>query len=104
MQIVIKTAALRAHQFVELPFAGMAGRRMANIVDESERFRKFGVQPKRGGDGAGNLCDFQLMRQTIAKMVGISHGENLRLSFKAAKSAGMNYAVAVTRIGTAVRM
>jgi len=47
VQIVIETAALRAHQLVELAFAGMAERRMANIVDESERFRKFGVQPQR---------------------------------------------------------
>src|SRR5258706_4996497 len=104
MQIVIETAALRAHQIVELAFTGMAERRMANIVDESERFRKLGVQPQRGGDGAGNLCDFQRMRQAIAKMVGIARRENLRLGFKAAKSAGMNDAVAVTRVGTSVRM
>src|SRR6202158_5520945 len=82
----------------------MAERRMANIVDESERFRKLGVQPQRGGDGAGNLCDFQRMRKAIAEMVGIARGENLRLGFKAAKSAGMDDAVAVTRVGTAVRM
>src|SRR5258708_20254849 len=100
MQIVIETAALRAHQIVELAFAGMAERRMANIVDESERFRKFGVHPKRGGDGAGNLCDFQRMRQAIAKMVGIARGENLRLGFKPAKSAGINDTVAATPIAT----
>src|SRR5258708_31411562 len=44
------------------------------------------------------------MRQAIAEMVGIAAGENLRLGFQAAKGAGMNNAVAVTRVGTAVRM
>src|SRR5260370_12557582 len=40
VQIVIETAAVRAHQFVRLAFAGMAERGMANVVDESERFGK----------------------------------------------------------------
>src|SRR6266851_1851567 len=104
VEIVIETAAPRAHQFVELAFAGMAERRMANIVDKSKRFGKLGVQPQRRGDGTGNLCDFQCVRQAIAKMVGVARGENLRLGFKTAKSAGMDDAIAVTRVDTAVRM
>src|SRR5260370_4523005 len=63
VQIVIETATVRAHQFVELAFAGMAERGMANVVDESKRLGKLGVQPQRGGDGAGNLGDLQRMRQ-----------------------------------------
>src|SRR5258708_7042552 len=82
----------------------MAERRMADVMDESERFGKFGIQPQRGGDRAGNLRDLQGMRQTIAEMVGIARGENLRLGFKAAKSPRMNDAVAVTSVGAAVRM
>src|SRR5437762_10761101 len=46
VQIVIETAALRAHQFVELAFAGMAERGMADVVNESERLGKLGVQPR----------------------------------------------------------
>ncbi len=38
VQIVVETAAVRAHQFVQLAFAGMAEGRMADVVDESERF------------------------------------------------------------------
>src|SRR5260370_1817659 len=44
------------------------------------------------------------MRQAIAEMVGIAGGENLRLGFQTAKGAGMNDAVAVTRVNTAVGM
>jgi len=67
VQIVIETAAVRAHQFIELVFAGMAERRMADVVHECERFGKLGVQPQRRGDGAGNLRDFQRVRQAIPK-------------------------------------
>src|SRR5258708_12188620 len=82
----------------------MAERGMADVVNESERFGKLGVQSQRGGDRAGNLCDLQRVRQSIAEMVRVARGENLRLGFQAAKSARMNDAVAVTRVGTAVRM
>src|SRR6266851_10102547 len=37
-------------------------------------------------------------------MVRITRGENLRLGFQATKSAGMDDAIAVTRVGAAVRM
>src|SRR5258708_28048605 len=104
VQIVIEAATVCAHQFVELAFAGMAERGMANVVDESKRLGELGVQPQCRGDGAGNLCDLQRMRQAIPEMVGIAGGENLRLGFQAAKGARMNDAVAVTRVDTAVRM
>src|SRR6266581_2451694 len=104
VQIVIETAAAHEHQLVELPFPGMAERRMADVVDESERFGKLGVQSQRRGDGAGNLRDFQRVRQAITEMVRIARSENLRLGFKAAKSAGMDDAIAVARVVTAVRM
>src|SRR6202030_268980 len=82
----------------------MPERGMADVVNESERFGKLGVQSQRGGDRAGNLCDFQRVRQAIAEMVRIAGGKNLCLGFQAAKSAGMNDAIAVTRLGTAVAM
>ncbi len=37
-------------------------------------------------------------------MVRITRGENLRLGFQATKSAGMDDAIAVTRVDAAVRM
>src|SRR5260370_27992029 len=98
VQIVIETAAARAHQFVELPFAGMAQLRMADVMDESERLGKLGVQSQRCGDGAGNLRDFQCVRQAITEMVRIARSGNLRLGVKASKSSVMDDAIAFARV------
>src|SRR5882762_10435520 len=38
VQIVIEKTPVRAHQLVELSLAGMPERRMADVVDESQRF------------------------------------------------------------------
>src|SRR5260370_38223082 len=82
----------------------MAKRRVPDVVDQSERFSKLGVQSQRRGDGAGNLCYFQRVRQAIAEMIRVSRRENLRLGFQAAKSAGMDDTIAVTRVDGAVQM
>src|SRR5882757_1226306 len=104
VQIVIEAAAVRAHQFVKLAFAGMAEGRVADVMHKGEGFSKLGVQPERSGNGAGNLRNLQGVRQPIAKVVGKPRSEYLRLGFEAAKSAGMNNAVAVPRVKTPVRM
>jgi hypothetical protein len=104
MQIVIEATAVRGHQFVEFAFAGVTEGRVANIVNERERFGELGVQAERGGNGACDLRDFERMRQAIAEMVGVARGEDLRLGFETAERAGMNNAVAVARVVTAVRM
>jgi hypothetical protein len=77
---------------------------MPDVMDKSERFGKLRVQSQRGSNGAGNLDDFQRMRQAIAEMVRVARGEYLRLRFEAAKRAGMDDAIAVTRVVTAVRV
>src|SRR6267154_124305 len=82
----------------------MAKRRVADVVDQSKSFNKFAVQSQRGGDGAGDLCYIQCVRQTIAEMVRVTRGENLRLGSQSAKSTGMDDAIAVARVGTAVRV
>src|SRR4029077_20361578 len=61
-------------------------------------------QLERSGDGAGDLRNFERVRQPIAKMVGIARRENLRLGFQPAKSARVDDAVAVPRIDTTIRM
>jgi len=104
VQVVIETAAVGAHQFVELAFAGVAKRRVADIVNESEGLGEFGVQAERGGNGAGDLRDFERVCQAIAEMVGIAGGEDLRFGFETAERTGMDDAVAVARVVTAVGM
>jgi hypothetical protein len=104
MQIVIEEAAVRAHQFVELSFAGVTEWRVADVVNEGESLGELGVQAERGGNGAGDLRDFERMRQAIAEMIGIARGEDLSLGFETAECAGMDDAVAVARVVTAVGM
>ncbi len=104
MQVVIEEAAMRVHEFVELAFASVAEWRVTDVVDEGEGFGKLGVQVKRGSDGSGDLRDFERMRQPIAKMVGVARGEDLCFGFEAAEGAGMDDAVAVARVVTAIGM
>ena len=104
LQIVIKATAVRGHQFVELAFAGVAKRRVPNIVYKSEGLGKLGVQAERGGNRAGDLRDSERKRQAIAEVVGITGGEDLCFGFETAESAGMDDAVAVARVVTAVGM
>ena len=104
MQIVIEATAVRGHQFVELAFARVAKRRVADIVNKSEGLGELGVQAERGGNGTGDLRDFKRMGQAIAEVVGIAGGEDLCFGFETAESAGMDDAVAVARVVTAVGM
>jgi hypothetical protein len=73
----------------------MAEGRMADVVNESERFGEAGVEPQSIGNCARNLSDLDGMRQPVAEMIGITGCENLGLGFQAAKGARVNYAVAV---------
>jgi hypothetical protein len=104
VKIVIEAAAAGEHEFIELALAGVAERRMANVVNESESFGEIAVEAESRGGGAGDLHDFQSVRQAIAKMVGVARGKNLRLGFETTKRARVNDAVAVSRISVAIRM
>ncbi len=104
VDIVIKTGAVRTHELVESVFAGVAEWRMADIVNECERFGEIGIERESGGDGARDLRDFQSVREAVAKMIGIARGENLRLGFESAERAGVDDAVAVACIVIAIGM
>jgi len=104
MKIVVKTATVRAHQGIQSPFACVAKRWVANVMNQRERFCKVNVQAQGFGDGAGDLRNFEGVGQSIAEMVGVARGENLRFRFQAAKGARMNDAVPVARIFPALGM
>ncbi len=104
VKIVIERAAMRAHQLIEFVLTGMPERRVADVVNQREGFREIRVEAQRRSDGAGDLCHLECVRQAIAKMVGKTRGEDLRLGFEAAESAGVDDAIAVARIVIAVRM
>src|ERR1700723_354871 len=56
------------------------------------------------GNGAGHLRDFEGVREAITEMIGVARGEDLRLGFEAAESAGVDDAVAVAGVIVAIGM
>ena len=82
----------------------MAKWRVADVVNECESLGQRGIQAQRGGNGAGDLRDFNGVREAIAKMIGKTHGENLRFGFQAPESASVDDAVAVANVFAAVWM
>src|ERR1017187_10029055 len=83
----------------------MSKRRMADVVDQSQRLNQIDIQVECRGDGARDLCHFHGVGQASTEMVGVAAGEDLRLVFQPAKGAGMDYAIAVPlkRIAIGVR-
>jgi hypothetical protein len=104
VKILIETGAVRTHERVKPVFAGVAEWRMADIVNERERFGEIGIQMQSAGNGARDLRDLQSVRESIAKMIGIARGENLRLGFESAEGARVNDAIAVASVVIAIRM
>jgi len=102
VQIVIEAAAVGAHQFVELSFAGVSEGRMPDVVHQSQRLDEFRVDAKGRGHGAGNLRDLQRVGQPVAKMIGKAGAEDLGFCLEPSKRAGMDDAVAVARILAAI--
>lgn len=104
MEVVVEAGTVSAHQLIQLAFAGVAERRVTDVVDKGKSFGEFGIAAESAGDGAGNLRDFERMREAIPKMIGIAHGEDLRLGFQAAKGPGMNDAIAIAGVFASVGM
>src|SRR5260370_30318471 len=57
MQIVIERKPMLAHGGVERFFSRVAKRRVAEVVNQRERFHQIGIQSKLCGDGARDLRD-----------------------------------------------
>lgn len=73
-------------------------------MDEGESLGEIHVEAEGGGDRAGDLRNFQSMRKPIAKVIGVTDGEDLRFGFEAAEGTRMNDAVAVARVFGTVGM
>ena len=76
---VVVEAAEAAEACVERALAGMAERRMAEIVRQRQRLGEVLVEPERAGERAGDLRDFQRMGQPGAVVVALVIDEHLRL-------------------------
>ena len=96
--------AVLPHAKVELVFPRMSEGRVADVVNEGQRFGKIGIEVEGSCNSAGDLRNLERVGEAIAKMVGVARGEDLRFGFEAAKGSRMNYAVAVARIIIAIRV
>ena len=104
MQIVVEHVMVLPHQPVEFGLPGMAARRVPHVMHQRQRLHQVGVQTQRLRHRAADLRHFQRVRQTIAEVIGISPGENLRLVLQAAESARVDNAIAIAFVVVAVRV
>ena len=81
----------------------MTERRMTEIVCERQGFREVLIEPKRARQRAGNLDDFQRVRQPRAVMVAFVIDEDLRLVGKPPEGRGMDDPVTVAPESIACR-
>jgi hypothetical protein len=104
VQVVIERKTVLAHGGVKSFFSGMAKGWMADVVDQRQRFDEIAVESELRGDCPRDLCNFDRVRQAVAKVVGVAAREDLSLCFQTAKCAGVDYAVAIALKVVAVEM
>jgi len=102
MQIVIEPVAVRSHEFVKLAFAGVPERWMPDVMHQSQRLGQIGIQSEGPGDNSRDLGHFEGMRKTIAKMIGIARGEDLRFCFQTPECPRVDDTVAIPRVNIPV--
>ena len=83
------------HQRVDDALAGVAERRVAEVVAERDRFRQLLVQPQHFRDRARDLRDLERVRETRAVVVAGRREEHLRLVLQPAERLAVDDAVAV---------
>ena len=90
--VVIEPAG---NQIVEDALAGMAERRVAEIVAEGNRFGELLVQPEHLGDAARDLRNLQRVRQARPVVVAGRRKEHLRLVLEAAERLAVDDPIAI---------
>jgi len=101
---MVEEKAVLAHGDVEGLFASVSEWRVADVMYQGERLDQIDVQTQLSGDGSRDLRDLDGMGQAIAKVVGVTAGEDLSFSLEAAKRPGVDDAIAVTLKIVAVGM
>ena len=90
--VVIEAAG---HERAQHALAGVAERRVPEIVAERDRFGQLLVQPQHLGDRARDLRDLERVRQARAVVIAGRREEHLRLVLQAAERLGVDDAVAI---------
>jgi hypothetical protein len=94
LSVVVEAAEL-GEAAVERALAGVAERRMAEVVAERGGLCQVLVEAERTGERAGDLGDFQGVGQPGAEMIALVEDENLRLVPQPPERRGMDDAVAI---------
>ena len=94
LRIVVE-AAMVLQAGIQRPLAGMAERRMAEIMGQRQRLGEVLVEPKLARQRAGDLRDFERMRQPGAVVVALVEHEDLGLVLQPAERGGMDHPVAI---------
>ena len=94
VRVVVEPARI-GERGVERILAGMAERRMAEVVGKAQRLGQVLVEAERPGDGPADLRDFEAVGQPDPEMVAVGRDEHLRLVAQAAEGDRMDDAVAV---------
>ena len=92
--VVVEAAPLR-HLLVQRVLAGVAERRVAEIVDQRHGLGEVLVAAQRAGQRAGDLRDLDRVGEPGAVVVALMRDEDLRLVLQAAEGGGVDDAVAV---------
>ena len=102
LRVVIEAAEGR-EAFVERALAGMAERRMAEIVGERQRLGEILVETKPPRQRARHLRHFERMGEPGAVMVALVEHEDLRLVLQSPERGRVDDAVAIAAKGAAAR-
>ena len=93
VDVVVESQAVALEAAVEGALSGVAEGRVANVVRQRQRFSEFMIESERGGQGAGDLGDFEGVRKAATEVVGwragARAGEDLGLAGEAAEGAGV---------------
>ncbi len=98
---VVVEPAMGRHQRLQRILAGMAERRVAQIMGERHSFRQVLVEPQRTRDGARHLRHLDRMGQPGAEIIAFMFHEDLRLVLEPPKGRGMDDPVTVALKGRA---
>ncbi len=94
--VVVAKAAEPLHHLVQRLFAGMAERRVAEIVGKRQRLGQILVETEAARDAARDLRHFEAVGKSRPVVIALVIDEHLRLVLQAAEGRGMDDAIAVT--------
>jgi hypothetical protein len=88
-------AAVRLHEVVQHPLAGMTERRVAEVVRQRHGFGEVAVEAQRLGDGARDLRGLHRVREPSPVVVALVVYEHLGLVLESAKRGAVDDPIAI---------